>query len=164
MRQRPLLAASLMALALPLVSSVAAAAPSALDEGLHAMVAGDYPRAVERLQIAVKQHPQDPIARFNLGSALRGMNRPAEAVFELRQAFELSLDQPGRSKALYGIALSADLLEDPNAAAKAWKDYIGYAQAFRSEQPAVAIARQRLAENQRLARLPTVPGTQKAGR
>jgi tetratricopeptide (TPR) repeat protein len=156
----------LLAFALASVSSVAAAAGhlSLLDEGLHAMVAGDYPLAVERLRLAVNQRPRDPIARFNLGSALRGAGRPSEAIYELRQAFDLSADEPGRANALYGIALSADQLADPNAAAQAWKDYIGYAQSFRSEQPAVAVARMRLAENQRLAHVQTVPGTQKAGR
>lgn len=154
----------LLAFAFLLVSSVAAAHTPAIDEGLHAMVAGDYPRAVEKLRVAVSEHPQDPIARFNLGSALREVGRPSEGIYELRQAFDLSQDELQRANALYGIALSADQLGDANAAAQAWKDYIGYAQAFRSEQPAVAIARERLTEAQRLARLPTVPGTQKAGR
>ena len=136
-----------------------------LDQGLHAMVAGDYPRAVEELRRAVGERPRDPAAHFNLASALRGLGHPDEAVYEYHLALDLASDETGRSDALYGVALARDAQGNPELAQLAWRDYIHYAQAFRSEQPTVAIARERLAEDQRLAGRPAeIPGTQKAGR
>jgi hypothetical protein len=53
---------------------------------------------------------------------------------------------------LYGIALARQATGDPQAAAGAWNDYIRFAQRFTNEQPVVAIAREHVDTDLRLAR------------
>ena len=125
---------------------------STLDEGLHALTAGDWPRAEQLLSVAAREQPNDFNARFNYAASLRELGRNDEAVGEYRAAQQLARTEPQRSDALYGIALARDAQGDPTG----WHEYLSYAGKYKSEQPAVEIARERLEM--------TVPGTQKAAR
>jgi Flp pilus assembly protein TadD len=144
----------------------AAALAGSLDDGLHAMVAGDYTRAEASLRCATSERPRDPIAHFNLASALRSLGRGDEALAEYQTALDLSRDDTVRGDTLYGIALTRDTQGNPALSQQAWRNYISFAQRDRTQQPSVAIAERRLADAERLAAQPPlkIPGTQKAGR
>jgi tetratricopeptide (TPR) repeat protein len=155
--------------ALALLPSVAGAGhPSRdLNDGLHAMIAGDYVRAEPALRRAIEHDPNNGIARFNYAATLRALGRNDQALAEYRAALGLipTSDPKSRADVLYGIALTSDDMGDPIRAARAWNDYVQYAQRYIQEQPSVEIARTRLAAAQRLAGIRVAPlGTQKAGR
>jgi Flp pilus assembly protein TadD len=125
-----------------LVTMVAGAAFAAgnLDEGLHALIAGDAPRAEQLLSQASREQPANFNARFNHASALRALGRNDEAISEYRAAQDLARSEPDRSNALYGIALAKDAMGDTSG----WSEYLRYAGRYRNEQASVAIARERL--------------------
>jgi Flp pilus assembly protein TadD len=125
---------------------------STLDEGLHALTAGDWPRAERMLSVAAHEQPNDFNARFNHAAALRELGRNDEAVGEYRAALELARTEPQKSNTLYGIALARDAQGDPTG----WNEYLSYAGKYKSEQPSVQIARERLEAQP--------PGTRKAAR
>jgi tetratricopeptide (TPR) repeat protein len=146
----------------PLVAAAQVRLPKGEEEVNRAsemIVRGDYAAAEPLLRRAVTDAPSDPYAYFNLASVLRATGRDAEAIENYRRAqtiFETKgprANGPGDiANCLYGIALAREATGDPQAAANAWNDYIRFAQRFTSEQPAVAIAREHVDTELRLAR------------
>ena len=123
------------------VTLVAGAAfASSLDDGLHALTAGDWTRAEQQLAVASREEPANFHARFNHAAALREMGRNDEAISEYRASLDLARTEPQRSDALYGIALAKDSMGDNSG----WSEYLRYAGKYRNEQAAAAIARERL--------------------
>jgi Flp pilus assembly protein TadD len=118
----------------------ASAFANTLDQGLHALVAGDSARAEQLLGQAVREEPGNFNARFNYASALRALGRNDEAVREYRVAVSLAASEPEHANALYGIALARDAQGDPTG----WNEYLQFAGKKRNEQAAVRIARERL--------------------
>lgn len=123
------------------------------------MVRGDYAGAEPLLRQAISDAPGDPYAYFDLASVLRATGRNDEAIGEYRTAQRLFETKGPRangqgdiSNCLYGIALAREGMDNPQAAADSWNEYIRFAQRFGNEQPAVAIARERVETNTRLAR------------
>jgi tetratricopeptide (TPR) repeat protein len=124
------------------------ASASSLDEGLHAMIAGNYPRAAQELAVAVAERPHDPIAHFNYASTLRALGRNDEALVEYQAALREARDPKLHSDVLYGIALTRNQQGDPALAAAAWRSYLAFASG-RGETGATQIARQNLASAER---------------
>jgi tetratricopeptide (TPR) repeat protein len=137
-----------------------------LGDGVNLVVHGRYAEAQPLLERALARDPSLVEAHYNLAVALHEQGMHDLAIAEYRAALRLYApgDEPNRSKCLYGIALAAESAGDPAAAARAWQDYLAFARPYRAEQPAVTIATQHLVDNQRLAGLKTIPGTQKATR
>jgi tetratricopeptide (TPR) repeat protein len=146
----------------PVVASAQFRLPKGEEEVNRAsamIVRGDYAAAEPLLRRAVADAPNDPYAYFNLASVLRATGRDDEAIENYRRAQKLFETKGPRangpsdiSNCLYGIALALEGTGDPQAAADAWNDYIRFAQRFASDQPAVAIARERVETDLRLAR------------
>jgi hypothetical protein len=103
---------------------------------------------------------------------LRATGRNQEAIGEYHQAKHLFETVGPRANgagdignSLYGIALAQEAMGDPEEAARAWNSYLRFARRFQREQAAVAIAKQRLQTQERLARARGgVPGAQEAKR
>jgi len=129
-----------------LLSLPASAAP--LDEGLHALIRGDYPLAEQQLGQAVAEQPRNANARFNYASALRELGRYDEAVGQFQAAFREG-DDLMKSNALYGIGMTRSREGDPARTAQAWRDYVAFAQNRRGDSAAVEIARTNLAAAER---------------
>jgi tetratricopeptide (TPR) repeat protein len=156
-----LLAAILLA---PMVASAQFVLPTGeaeVNRAASLMVRGDYAAAEPLLRQAVADEPSYPYAHFTLASLLRDTGRNDEAIAEYRTARSLfeavgprANGEGDIANCLYGIALAEEARNDPNAAARAWHDYIRFARRFEAEQPAVAIARAHVRTNQQLARLP----------
>jgi tetratricopeptide (TPR) repeat protein len=152
----------LLLLSIPTLASAQVQLPKGEEEVNRAsalIVSGRYGEAEPLLRQAVVNVPGDPYAYFNLASVLRATGRNEEAIANYQRAQSLfaasgkSANGPGDiANCLYGVALAREAGNDPRAAAQAWNDYIGYAQRFAREQPAVAIAREHVDEDQRLAR------------
>lgn len=123
------------------------------------IVRSDYAGAEPLLRRAVVEAPNDPYAHYNLAAVLRATGRGEAAIPEYRRAKELfetvgprANGQGDIANCLYGIGLAEEARGDAQAAARAWGDYIRFAQRYSGEQPAVAIARQHAQADERLAR------------
>lgn len=123
------------------------------------IVRGDYASAEPLLRRAVIDAQNDPYAHYNLAAVLRDTGRNEEAIVEYRRAQQLfetvgprANGEADIANCLYGIALAKEALGDVQATARAWDDYIRFAQPFSEEQSAVAIAREHEQTNERLAR------------
>jgi tetratricopeptide (TPR) repeat protein len=159
---RVMLGIGLWLLSIPTIAAAQIQLPRGQEEVNHAstlIVRGRYAEAEPLLRQAIANAPGDPYAYFNLASVLRATGRNQEAIANYRSAQSL-FSSSGRSangpsdiaNCLYGIALAREAGSDPRAAAQAWNEYIRFAQRFANEQPAVAIAREHVDTNQRLAR------------
>ncbi len=162
-------------LALPAVATAQVRLPKGQEEVNRAserMARGDYAGAEPLLRRAVVDAPNDPYAHFNLASVLRATGRNDEAITEYHAAKRLFEDIGPRANGegdvgncLYGIALAEEAKGDPVMAERAWQSYVRFARRFEREQPAVAIAQERIRTNAELARARgTVPGTREATR
>jgi tetratricopeptide (TPR) repeat protein len=125
-----------------------AVSASSMDEGLHAMIAGDYPRAAQLLATAVAERPHDPVAHFNYASTLRALGQYNDALVEYQAALREARDPKLHSDVLYGIALTRNQQADPALAAAAWRSYLAFSSG-RGETGATQIARQNLASAER---------------
>jgi Flp pilus assembly protein TadD len=94
---------------------------------------GDFAKAFESFEGAVRLDPRDFETIEHLGSLYLQMKRPADAEARFRAALEL---QPTDARALLGLAQSLDLQKRPEAA-DAFRKYL-------AAQPADAVARARL--------------------
>jgi Flp pilus assembly protein TadD len=142
-----------------------------VNDASEMIVRGDYAAAEPLLRRAVVDAASDPYAHANLAAVLRNTDRYDEAIVEYHKAktlFERGPSANGEadvSSCLFGIALTEESRGEPQAAARAWADYVRFAQRFEREQPAVAIARSHAQTDEREAHLrqPAL-GPQKASR
>jgi len=149
-------------LCMPGIASAQARLPKGQAEVNRAsalMVRGQYAQAEPLLRQAVVDAPNDPYAHFNLASLLRATGRSDQSIASYERARDLFETQGPRangagdiSNCLYGIALALEASGDPRAAAQAWNDYIRFAQRYESGHPAIAIAREHVDTNLRVAR------------
>lgn len=138
-----------------------------MEAGIKKVIARDYLGAEPLLRRALAADPSMAEARYNLGVVLRETGRAPEAVAEYREALSWYRpdDVANRTKALYGIALASDDMDDPAAAARAWQAYVDVARRYPDEADTVALAEQRMAANMDLAAAPgRTLGTRKASR
>jgi tetratricopeptide (TPR) repeat protein len=127
-------------LALPTVTWAQYRLPKGEEEVNRAsemMVRFDYAGAEPLLRRAIADTPRDPYAHYNLAALLRATGRYDEAIAEYDRAKELfeTTDRHANGRGdvgncLYGIALATEAKDDPQAAARAWNDYIRFAQRF----------------------------------
>lgn len=158
-------------LALPLVAQAKvnqSRGQRELEHGSELMVRQDYADALPQLQRAVRDKPNDPIAHFNLASSLRSVGRYDEAINEYSAALGRvgpSSDESWKGNALYGLAMAHEGKGDHEAAVKAWRDYLAYANRFpQAESGGISVARWHLDGEMRAAGEPgPYPmGTQRA--
>jgi tetratricopeptide (TPR) repeat protein len=150
-----------------LANSILSPADQRVNQATPMIISGRMADAEPLLRAAIALDPNDSEAHYNLAVVLRATNRFPEAIGEYRAAEQLYAadDEPNRAKCLYGIALATESLGDPARAMTAWDEYVRFDSRFAHAQPAVAIAREHLVQQQNLAAAPTPPpGTQKAGR
>lgn len=83
-------------------------------KGLGFWMLGRFDEAVERL----KEHPDDDVARFTMGNALRSADRHREAVGAFEHLVEKYPDEPRPRGAALDAALEADLAEGDEEAAR----------------------------------------------
>lgn len=148
-------------LALPALAMGQSRLPKGQEEVNRAselIVRGDHAGAEPLLRRAVVDAPDDPYGHYNLGAVLRATGRNEEAIVEYRRARDLFEKVGPRANGegdiancLYGIALAEEARGDATSSARAWSDYIRFAQRYQNEQPAVAIARNHVETNERLA-------------
>lgn len=109
-----------------LVSLVAAAAVAAqIEPGNRAYRRGDAARALEAYRRAVEKRPDDPAARYNLGTVLLRDRRPGDAAPQLARAVEASNTEL-RARAFYNLGntyLARALEGDAEAARNAAEAY-----------------------------------------
>jgi hypothetical protein len=121
-----------------------------------ALAGGDGSKAIANMSdaarnedsiYALSQPPCPPIPVHELyGTILLEMNRPAQAYEQFADSLKRT---PGRPKAIYGLAQSAEALGDNSTAAK---EYTRFLQLWRNADrnlPEVATAKRFLASNQR---------------
>jgi tetratricopeptide (TPR) repeat protein len=152
---------------LSVASAIFTPAHRDVEQATSLIVQGRYNEAEPFLRRALGRNPKEAEAHYNLGAVLRATGRPDEAIGHYQAASRLfsPRDRPNQAKSLYGAALAAEDVGDPTRAIAAWQAYLRYDMRFAASQPAVAIARQRLAQQQVLAQQRLrPPGTQKAGR
>jgi tetratricopeptide (TPR) repeat protein len=135
------------------------------------IVVGDYAGAEPLLRRAIIDAPNDPWAHFNLASVLRATNRNDQAIAEyhiakaLFQAHSSANGAGDVGNCLYGIALADEAKGNPAEAARAWQAYVRFAEGVPSERAALAIARNRVDQNERLAAAQRqIPGRREATR
>jgi tetratricopeptide (TPR) repeat protein len=87
-------------LLVPLVAAVALAAQ--IEPGNRAYRRGDGARALDAYRHAVEKRPDDPAARYNLGTVLLLERRPGDAAPQLARAVEASNTEL-RARAFYNL-------------------------------------------------------------
>jgi len=82
---------------------------------------GDYKKAAFEYKEALRQNPDDTIARYNLGNAYRNLDKPKDAVEEYEKT--LSLD-PAYVDCYYNMALAFEDLGQVEKAIAAYDKFI----------------------------------------
>jgi hypothetical protein len=120
-----------------------------------ALASGDWEKVIANMDSAVKledsiyalsQPPYPPIPAHELyGTMLLEMDRPAQAWNQ----FDKSLKRtPGRPKAIYGLARSAQALGENEIAARQYKNFLLVWKNADSNRPEISAAKQFLATSQ----------------
>jgi tetratricopeptide (TPR) repeat protein len=133
----------------------------AADRAAQANVRGDFVTAERDARQGITETPNNPWAHYNLAVALKSLGRFDDAIAEYHAAMDLfesnkawrANGEGDIANCLYGIALTQELRGDPRVAVGAWDNYIKFAQRFKREQPALAIARNRLDGQMRAANM-----------
>jgi tetratricopeptide (TPR) repeat protein len=129
-----------------------------LGRGVALVVNGRYTEAEKVLRHALAENPDMREGHYNLAVVLRQTGRNDEAIAEYRKALNAydPADEPNRAKALYGIALAREAMNDKHA----WDEYLAFARPLRGQRNGVEVAEQRT----ELLQGVKVPGTRKAKR
>jgi tetratricopeptide (TPR) repeat protein len=129
----------IMVIAIALVPSLALAKDN-LDAARHEMIVSDYRDAEKLLKRSINDFYGDPYAHFELGSTMRAQGRYTAALLEFGEVLQQTEDPKLTCDALYGIALTRDLMGEALPAAAAWNQYLRFASRIDDEAP-IRIAR-----------------------
>ena len=139
-----------------------------LGQATQLIVQGKYAQAEPFVRQALALDPSHAEAHYNLGVVLRSTGRQSQAIDAYRSALELfGPDLSNHAKCLYGIALAAEDVGDPELSARAWRDYLTFTRENRPNDPTIAIAQTHLGVAERVVadlHRRKIPGTQKATR